>query len=576
MNFVEINIADISSKKSGELKNILNRSIDENIKQKIMEELSKRVTIYTWNVSNIFYSLRSKEFGHVALQTHTGGDHNQGHYISFWPNADCSKRLSNCNKLCSHFHSLAQDTNYYYRSPDHEIWLYDLNIAEINTLFERARQTNAKGELIDLSWDWRDRLHYRTFIGFSLTKDTTSCSGLVYYFLEKAGLNHISKKHIHGTPFQMVVFSASLAFSFLFVFFLYRMASRGSEFVYAYSRKRLYLNQNHKYPFAKGLMEGVKNAGFSFLNRCEGKENSHSIGDPYKSEKTIALENRLEHMETKLKYTKAIGNKIDIESHCKINETKVFNILIKYTLDDRKCDGKLRQIKNSELNTEIKESQIQMVISQKNTLLLKLYEDLCYQQKIQNDNFQQLKNINEQLETIQLQLENLSDVISERKNLLVTSTRNQPLYILGFGLGEILISLLIFIGITGLFKWIDSKGTSDLLRSIPNHSLNVMSFSIGRSLLDHIGSPLIVYAGISLGGLLTTAIISWQHSKMLYNSRRPSDVYTLLKNIKKEKPYEISTSQTGMFALPKIGFAASESNRINDLKDTLLNVGPKL
>lgn len=603
-NFSDFNIDEISLKNSSELKTLLETEINPETKNKIREELSKRVTIYIWKgESSSLVSIAKRRMGHAALETHTGGEQGQGVYVSLWPDANCANKISDCNKKCSHFHSRSQDVRFLNKQPE-EIFLYGLNIEAINKLFLLANRTNEKGELIELEWHWIDRLRYRTFIGFSLTKKTTSCSGLVYHFLEKAGINKISQERVHSALFQWIVFSGAFLFFFSSLYYSYAIAKKGGNAILQYTHLNYSVKygpiKNKNFTFKKGIITGIQNSLRGISDSLAGKQYQNHLS--YNANEKIDV--------LRLKFQIAIlqmeSKKIDIESTMRNKKLLEFRLkntnelveLIIPILQDRKRiqDAEIEYvlIKEAQINQKFNNLKIQVEkecpknIWEENELNRSLSElsDQCrvlllHKNKLETE-MEELKprglHIEESIMGFEKQLSDLlserDDIVSKINNLpqntdlikklnklnlkkeqlihnlknissdntVLSPNLNQSLFYLGIGTGEILATL-IWLGIgVGFFA-----ASKMLFPSLPveNPSKN-FELSIGASVLSHIGSPLFAYLFLSLGGLLGSTLFSWQYSRNLYNSLRPNDLYDLLKKIK--NPSASSMSMFGLFS----------------------------
>ena len=111
--------------------------VDRLWNQLVEEELKTRVTIYVWKGENASQKIKPLKYrvvlsqGHAAMETHVGGPHDRGYYISLWP-GECYRHNENNHLLCqervSHLHSRRDDDFAEDRPPDFEFHIYNLDV----------------------------------------------------------------------------------------------------------------------------------------------------------------------------------------------------------------------------------------------------------------------------------------------------------------------------------------------------------------------------------------------------------------------------------------------------------------
>lgn len=153
-----------------------------------------RVVIRYWPSSSSLFSFTPAgswvSFGHVSLQTFTGGINDEGHYISFW-RADIDHRC--CNNQQDHFHTREQDVQHCGQANiKNTFTLYSLNASAINEAYEDIKSRGLK-------WS----------VGASFTQNSNqaNCSTLVYNLLLRGGLNRLlegENRHRLGSKSSLV------------------------------------------------------------------------------------------------------------------------------------------------------------------------------------------------------------------------------------------------------------------------------------------------------------------------------------------------------------------------------------
>jgi hypothetical protein len=132
--------------------------------------LDASIQVYIWHGSSSkTFGMSSflPSFGHVALETHLGGD---SRYISFWPG--CNKDF--CSEKDPHYHTKDKDRICEGRPEDiPPISLMSLNVKKINDWFDANKH--------HFTW---------VFKGSTILKDSDefNCAGLSYRLLEEGGI----------------------------------------------------------------------------------------------------------------------------------------------------------------------------------------------------------------------------------------------------------------------------------------------------------------------------------------------------------------------------------------------------
>ena len=145
-----------------------------------------RVIVRYWPGSSSLLSVNHTgsfvSFGHVSLQTFTGGVDDQGYYASFW-RADVDKRC--CSKKVDHIHTREEDVQYCGQAHvNNTFTLYSLDANAINAVFEDMIRHG-------LRWELRASLLHHN------SDNAAVCSSLVYRLLAAGGLERLIKHKEH-------------------------------------------------------------------------------------------------------------------------------------------------------------------------------------------------------------------------------------------------------------------------------------------------------------------------------------------------------------------------------------------
>ena len=151
-------------------------------KQRLVMSNNNRVTLIVW-LSNI---VKGKSLaGHAALRTYVGGEDNNGHYVSFWP--DWAKKENTfCTVGC-----FKQDENHTFetdkalegnRDPEIHIDLYSLDVGAINKAYEAFQKAG---------YQWN-------ILGSTFFKKNTigNCASLTEFLLRAGGVDKLVSRYM--------------------------------------------------------------------------------------------------------------------------------------------------------------------------------------------------------------------------------------------------------------------------------------------------------------------------------------------------------------------------------------------
>lgn len=146
------------------------------------------VRVFVWRKSEGFFSSASKkDFGHVAVETRTGGQNDQSvRYISFWPGkkeTDNRVTICSCNRDVSHFHNYAEDCNEEERPADRTYILLKLDIEKIHRAFHKFYNEG--------HFHWK--VTGSSFLRYTYERN---CAGLTLYLLKKGGIGDMVPREL--------------------------------------------------------------------------------------------------------------------------------------------------------------------------------------------------------------------------------------------------------------------------------------------------------------------------------------------------------------------------------------------